>query len=50
MQKEHAHLEAELRDAVAPEHLAPLEQGIDAIIARLDALMSATQVKAEDDR
>ncbi|SDS39169.1 DNA-binding transcriptional regulator, MarR family [Brevibacterium sandarakinum] len=48
MQEEHAHLEAELRDAVAPEHLDALEQGIDAIIARLATLVSAEQADAED--
>ncbi|MGC2941883.1 MULTISPECIES: MarR family winged helix-turn-helix transcriptional regulator [unclassified Brevibacterium] len=48
MQEEHAHLEGELRDAVAPEHLDALEQGIDAIIARLTTLVSAEQPEAED--
>lgn len=48
MQEEHAHLEAELRDSVAPEHLDALEQGIDAIIARLATLMSPEQTEAED--
>ncbi|GAB3617747.1 MarR family transcriptional regulator [Okibacterium endophyticum] len=48
MQEEHAHLEEELRGAVAQEHLSALEQGIDAIIARLATLMSAEQAKAED--
>ena len=50
MQEEHAHLETELRDAVAPEHLAALEQGIDAIIVRLAALMGTEQPEAEEDR
>ncbi len=50
MQEEHAHLEAELRDAVAPEHLDALEQSIDAIIARLAVLMNPEQTKAEKDR
>ncbi|MBT2483099.1 MULTISPECIES: MarR family winged helix-turn-helix transcriptional regulator [unclassified Microbacterium] len=48
MQEEHAHLEVELRDAVAPEHLDALEQGIEAIIARLATLVSAEQPAAED--
>lgn len=50
MQEEHAHLEAELRGAVSPEYLDALEQGIDAIIARLATLMSPEQAEAEDDR
>ena len=50
MQEEHAHLEAELRDAVAPEHLDALEQSIDAIIARFAVLMNPEQTKAEKDR
>ncbi|MGJ9422283.1 MarR family winged helix-turn-helix transcriptional regulator [Aeromicrobium sp. CF3.5] len=48
MREEHAHLEAELRDAVQPEHWDGLEQGIDAIIVRVAALMSAEQAEAED--
>jgi DNA-binding MarR family transcriptional regulator len=47
MQEEHAHLEAELRGAVAPEHLAALEQGIDAIIVRLATLMSAEHAEGK---
>jgi DNA-binding MarR family transcriptional regulator len=50
MQEEHAHLEAQLRDAVAPEHLEPLEQAIDAIIARLASMMNLEQAGAEDER
>jgi DNA-binding MarR family transcriptional regulator len=50
MKEEHAHLEAELRGAVAPEHLAALEQGIDAIIARLATVMSTEPTRAEDNR
>lgn len=49
MQEEHAQLEAELREAVSPEHLEALEQGVDAIIARLTALVAAAQVPAEED-
>lgn len=48
MQEEHAHLEAELREAVAPEHLETLERGIDSIIARLATLVSAEQTDQED--
>lgn len=50
MREEHAHLEAELRDAVAPEHLPALEQSIDAIITRLAALIRAEQAEAEEGR
>jgi DNA-binding MarR family transcriptional regulator len=50
MQEEHAQLEAELRDAVAPQDLAALERGLDAISARLATLMNAEQVEADDSR
>lgn len=50
MQEEHAHLEAELRDAVAPEHLDALEQSIDAIVARLVLLTNSGQTEPEGDR
>lgn len=47
MQAEHAHLEAELRDAVDPGDWAGLESGIDAIVTRLADLTSPSQ--EEDD-
>lgn len=43
MQEEHTQLNAELRDAVTPEQHRALEEGIDAIIARLTALMTEAQ-------
>lgn len=50
MQAEHAHLEAELRDAVEPGHWEGLESGIDAIITRLAELTSPMQADEEGER
>ncbi len=49
MREEHDLIEAELRRAVAPEHRAGFEHGLDAIIARLIELTSATQADGEGD-
>lgn len=50
MQREHAELTADLLSAVAPADRASLERGVDAIAARLRALIEADRARRAEER
>lgn len=43
MRQDHAELDDQLRNAVAPEHRVGFDQGLDAVVARLTELVTAAQ-------